>query len=379
MRGARRAAAVVVAASLAAGCGPKRVVCTTLAPPPTAPPGSVQVTFLGVGGFIVRWAGAAVMAAPLYSNPTVGELIASEIHADHQRIDALLRQDVSDVRAILSGHAHYDHLMDVPHVALRKAVNADVLGNDATVKLLAPIRGALHPRELVSLEHKPGAAHEVKGTRFRIRALPSEHSPQIGPRLFGWGPRLIGMLVNLSEVTLWRGEPETDVTTLPVRAGGWPSGRTLAFVLELLEPGSDTVAFRIYYQDSPTRAPYGYPDCGGACAFDLALLCMGGATEYRAFPKDVVTHLRPRYVMGIHWEDFFNPRRLPLPNETNVRESLYLAPGVEPSKFLSAVRAAQPPGGRAVVPCPDHVTTFVRGTAGWTIAGPDTAWSAGRP
>lgn len=376
-RGIRLAGLVLAASVGAGGCGPKRIACTTLVPPPAQPPRSVQVTFLGVGGLIVRWAGSAVMAAPLYSNPTVGELIASEIHADHQRIDGLLHQDVSDVRAILSGHAHYDHLMDVPYVALRKATQADVIGNDATVKLLAPIKSALSPRKVVSLQD-PAAAYDVGGTRFRIRAIPSEHSPQIGPRLFGWGPRLVGLLVNLSDVTLWRGEPEKDAETLPVRAGGWPSGRALAFVIELLEPDSDAVAFRIYYQDSPTRQPYGYPPCSGECAFDLAVLCMGGATEYRSFPRDIVSYLHPKYVMGIHWEDFFNPRRLPLPGETSARESLYSAPGVQPSRFLAAVRSAQPAGGRAIVPCPDHVTTFVRDGATWTIAGADAAWTTAK-
>jgi hypothetical protein len=360
------------------GCGPKRIACTTLVPPPAPLPRSVQVTFLGVGGLIVRWAGSAVMAAPLYSNPTVGELIASEIHADRQRIDALLRQDVSDVRAILSGHAHYDHLMDVPYVALHKATKADVLGNDATKKILAPIETALEPRKVVSLQRPGASAYEVDGTRFRIRAIASEHSPQIGPRLFGWGPRLVGLLVNLSDVTLWRGEPEKEAESLPVRAGGWPSGLALAFVIELLEQDSESVAFRIYYQDSPTRQPYGYPPCSGDCAFDLAVLCMGGATEYRSFPRDIVSYLHPKYVMGIHWEDFFNPRRLPLPGETSARESLYSAPGVQPSKFLAAVHGAQPAGGRAIVPCPDHVTTFVRDGGSWTIAGADAAWSTAK-
>jgi hypothetical protein len=371
-------ASVVAAGAFAAGCGPKSISCTTLVPHAPPPAGSVQVTFLGVGGIIVRWAGSAVMAAPLYSNPTIGELALSDIHADRQRIDALLRQDVSDVRAILSGHAHYDHLMDVPYVVLEKAKGADVIGNDATVKLLAPLAGELGSRKVRSFQHRD-SSYDVVGTRIRIRAIPSEHSPQIGPRLFGWGPRALGLLVNLTDVTLWRGEPEKELQTLPVRAGGWSGGTTLAFVIELLEAESDRAAFRIYYQDSPTRRPYGYPPCAGDCAFDLAVLCLGGATEYRSFPRDIVSYLHPKHVMGIHWEDFFNPRRLPLPGETSVQESIYAAPGVEASKFLAAVRGAQPAGGRAIVPCPDHVTTFVRAGAGWTIGGNDAPWSKPKP
>ena len=85
----------------ALSCGAPRKLCVTLpSPPPVHDPladkDEVQVTFLGVGGVIVRWQGAAVMTAPLYSNPTIGEIALSEIHTDRQRIDALMRQDLHE-------------------------------------------------------------------------------------------------------------------------------------------------------------------------------------------------------------------------------------------------------------------------------------------
>jgi hypothetical protein len=338
----------------------------------------VRVSFLGVGGVIVRWQGAAIMTAPLYSNPTVAEIAFSEAHTDRQRMDGLMRHDASEVRAILSGHSHYDHLMDVPHLALGKALKADVVGNDEMRKLLHPIEDQLSartpPNRLVSLEREH--RYDVPGAPIRVEAILSEHSPQMGPRLVNKTAQLLAWFVPFPEVTLWRGEHDQELDRIPERVGAWPAGTPLAFVIELLEPGTGNVAFRIYYQDSPTRKPYGYPaPATDTHRYDLAILCMGGATEFPGFPRDVVTHLDPKFVMGIHWEDFFNPRMLPLPGEVDRREDLLYAPGVDEARFVKAVRAAQKTGGRAIVPCPDKVTAFERGKGGWEIEGDDRSWT----
>jgi hypothetical protein len=383
VRTRRRIALCAAMLAAAAACGsPPRKICFTLPSPPRVsdlPANRVQVTFLGVGGVIVRWQGAALLTAPLYSNPTVGEMALSEIHAYPQLIDALLREDVSGVSAILVGHGHYDHLMDVPYVALHRAERADILGNDAMVKVLHPIEAALsaraRPNRLVSLQREP--VYEPDGVPLRVRAVLSEHSPQMGPRLITRTARLLSWLVPFPEVTLWRGEDEAALDVLPTRVGGWPAGTPLAFVIELLDPASRAVAFRLYYQDSPTRNPYGYPD-RLTDGYDLALLTMGGATEFRSFPGDIVKHLDPKFVMGIHWEDFFDPRKLPVPREVDRREALLYAPGVEEGKFLKAVREAQRVGGRAIVPCPDKTATFVRGASGWELAGDESGWAVAK-
>jgi hypothetical protein len=79
--------------------------------------------------------------------------------------------------------------------------------------------------------------------------------------------------------------------------------------------------------------------------------------------------------MGIHWEDFFDPRPLPLPADVRRPEPILYAPGVEEGKFLEAVRGAQRRGGRAIVPCPDKATAFARGASGWEIAGDADGWT----
>ena len=197
---------------LAVACAPPLTkVCKSLVPEPPPTPGTVQVSFLGVGGVIIRWQGQAIMTAPLYSNPTVAEMALSEIHVDRQRVNELMREslhDVKDVRAILAGHSHYDHLLEVPYIALHRAPSAEILGNNAMVKLLDPIAKAPSSRTLVSLESPASPVHDVPGTRFRIRSVVSQHSPQIGPRLEKRVAGIFAPLLPLSEVSLWRGEDE---------------------------------------------------------------------------------------------------------------------------------------------------------------------------
>jgi hypothetical protein len=356
-----------------------------MVPEPAVQPEQVQVTFLGVGGLIVRWQGSAIMTAPLYSNPTLGEIALSEIHTDGQLVDALMREDVRDVRAILSGHAHYDHLMDAPYVALHRARHADLVGNDAMVKVLDSIKGDLGGRQLVSLQK---AGTEYRTARFRVHAIESRHSPQIGPRMLGWRKVFLWM-IPWPKVSLFRGEDEHPARELPVRIGTWTGGTTLAFVIELLDE-HDQAAFRIYYQDSPTVAPYGYPDWPQRPRerYDLAVLCLGGSSEYRRFPGDIIRHLDPQYVMGIHWEDFLGPRPIPSPSPSlpprpsprppvYVHECIHYAPGVKESRFVSGAQAALERGGRVLVPCPDHSTVFGfdQASGRWLIVSGGEPWT----
>ena len=373
------ALSIVLSAGLVSCAHPK--VCTTLVPEPAADKDTVQVTFLGVAGSIIRWQGAAVMTAPLYSNPTMLEIALTEIHTDRQRIDSLLRQDLSGVRAILSGHGHYDHLMDVPYVALAPhgATRADILGNDQMVKVLHSIRKDLQartpPNDLVSLEHAT-APYRVPGTEIQIKAVLSEHAPQLGPRLVAKQLGLIGRLMDVPSVTLWRGEDDYDLDRPPTRAGAWPLGTPLAYVIELLDPATQAVAFRIYFQDTSTRPRYGYPEPASAAnTYQLAMLTVGGASEVKDFPRDIVQYLDARFVMGIHWDDFFNPRPLAVRTEVNRTERIKYLPGVSEDEFLKIARGAQSAGGRAILPCPDQVMMFRKVSGTWQVTGDDKDWT----
>ena len=68
----------------------------------------VRVKFLGVGGFAIRRGDDAILTAPLYSNPSLGEVLGARLTSKANRIEQF-HPAVPNVKAILVGHAHYDH------------------------------------------------------------------------------------------------------------------------------------------------------------------------------------------------------------------------------------------------------------------------------
>ena len=92
------------------------MACCGLPGPP------VKLVYLGVGGWLVHRGGLVILFAPLFSNPSLTRAGFSRIVPDTVRIEHALDSlavDLSEVSLILSGHGHYDHLMDVPYVMPR--------------------------------------------------------------------------------------------------------------------------------------------------------------------------------------------------------------------------------------------------------------------
>lgn len=114
-----RAAAAVAFAATVAACGaglpltrpapggPTQIACCAVAGAP------VEVTYLGVAGWLIRRGGSAVLSAPLFSHPSLLRVGFDTIAPDTARIDGVLDSlgvELGDVSLILSGHGHYDHL-----------------------------------------------------------------------------------------------------------------------------------------------------------------------------------------------------------------------------------------------------------------------------
>jgi len=262
------------------------------------PQAGLQLRYLGAGGFLLSRDGEALLTAPFFSNPPLRRVIFGWIRADQAQIDRHLeplRGQLRGVQAILVGHAHYDHLMDLPYLAERYAPEARIYGSRTSVHLLA---AALDPQRLVPMEgglgtrEVPGQWHLVNGGRIRFMALESAHAPHLG----GW--------------KFFGGEYAADLGALPTRASGWREGQTLAYLIDFLgEEGQ--VEFRVYYQDAACAPPAGFPPAFDLPAdqhrVDVAILCAAGFEQVENYPEGIVRHLQPRALVLAHWENFFSP------------------------------------------------------------------------
>lgn len=342
-----------------AGCLPDGLV--TRSEPPD--PARVQVRFLGVGGFVIRRGSDVVMTAPLYSNPPppafLVEVCPNRRVLDHFFARHALAAEMADLRAVLVGHGHYDHLMDVPYV-LEKAPLARVYGSVTTRRILAGYGPDTAAR--VSALNEPGDNRvdftrcleapgpgcetapgergrwlDVAGTegRVRVQAFCSRHPPQV-----------------MHAIHFWPGCRERDLARAPSLADDYREGETLAFLVDFMENGRP--AFRVYYQDAPVSRPVGWvgDEVIAERPVDLALLCTGNFDAVER-PEEVVSaNLQARQVVLHHWDDFFDP---------STERRLVPIPGCDVDRFRKAlVRELGGDAGRVDVLAPGVLRNYPR-------------------
>lgn len=295
----------------------------------------LEVRFLAVGGLAFQHGEDLVLTAPMYTNPGFFDVTLGEIASDPSVVEAFLPPEwVQGAGAILVGHAHYDHLLDVAHVQAMSG-GAPVYGN-RTVRNLVPgldvvvLNDPADP--LVDTRMCPpdpctGVTGEgdwvyLAGANARIRALCSSHPAQfVGTYHFA------------------EGCVDTPVDAPPVKAADWLEGATLAYLVDFLDADGEPV-HRVYYQDAPTSAPIGHvhPDLLAEKAVDLAVLNVGSYDAVADQPAEILEALDPRYALGVHWEDFFRTLDQPVqPIPFHAAPEVFdavafdaLAPGEEP-------------------------------------------------
>jgi hypothetical protein len=319
----------------------------------------LHVDYLGVSGFLLRCGEDVVLTAPLYSNPSLVELVGDhEIRPDAGQVDRLLPAAADDADAILVGHSHYDHLLDVSHIARRRAEAARIYGSATTRHLLAPFPGL---RDRVEVVDDVAGDHATAGEwlpvnpTVRVMALRSEHSAQVSIEVpFTHQP---------IPIHLWRGDLEEDLTRPPRSASEWAEGAVYAYLIDFLDGPGGRPLFRVYFQDSGTSQPKGYvPESLTAeKRVDVALLCVGGDHErLRRHPEGIIENTRPRYVLLGHWEDFFVTQ-----DNHAVDGRVYPIPSLEDQteeferRARKALRGVDP-ASKLWLPCPTRSTfTFV--------------------
>jgi hypothetical protein len=257
-------------------------------------PDALRLVYLGSGGWIMEHGGETVLTGPLFTNPGLVRTGLLRIRADTVEIDRhMSKYDVSDALAILVGHAHYDHLMDVPRVASVHAPGARIVGSRTVANTLGTWSGLAERIDLV--DDSAGDQRTVGrwltyGRHVRIMALRSRHAP------------------HFAGYTLYRGTRDEPLADEPTWATEWLDGETHAFLIDFMAT-EDSVAFRVYYQDAvaPPPAALAPEALIGERPVDVAILVPATFDQVDWHPEALIENLAPRWVLLGHWEDFFVP------------------------------------------------------------------------
>ena len=294
---------------------------------------TLEMRYLGNSGFLFRRGGYAIVTGPFYTNPHWLRAGLWRIRPDTALIDWLHpKLPPSAVEAILVGHAHYDHLMDVPYIARKHHPLATLYGSPTAINLSLASEPSLADR-LVSLDKQVsrdgamGVWQYVSDGRIRFMALAAEH----GPHNYG--------------VHLMRGRVTAVPRSMPRSAWSWKEGETFAYLIDFMAEDRKTVDFRIYYADATTKGRTGLPpefDAADSHRIDLAILSVGSANVLKGYPEIFLDSYRPRTIVLGHWENFF---RTPVDGVFRMRVTHL-------TEFIDIVEERMAPDARWILPRP---------------------------
>ena len=239
------------------------------------PPG-LELEWLGAAGFRLTYGGQHLLIDPYLTRLSLGDLLRRRVVPAAPA--ALIR--VPDPLAILVGHTHFDHALDVPALAIR--AGCKVYGGASLARLMA-----LHGRPELAVEVEAHAPVELGP--FTVRFVPSKHS-KLAAGL--WTPYD-------GEITC----EHTDALT----PQAYRCGRIWG--IEIAVGGA-----RLYHTgscdlDDGADIPRGV---------DVFLCGIAGRRFTRGYVERILRRVEPRLIVPCHHDDFFRPVAQPMRFSLNV-------------------------------------------------------------
>lgn len=235
----------------------------------------MKITYFGTTTLLFDDGQDQVLFDAHFTRPSLGRYIFGRGETDRALADALLeRHRVNRLRAIFVSHAHHDHVMDAPYVAIR--TGAGIFGSMSALNVA---RGGGVPEERLT-EFHGGETYEVGG--FRVKVIPSLHSK----------PTLIN---NDLGVTI------DAPLRQPARLRDYHEGGSFDFLVEhgegrfLIRPSFNYIEGQL----DGIRADVLFLGTAGLAKADKE-------TEARFF-AETVDKVKPKLVIPLHWDNFFSP------------------------------------------------------------------------
>lgn len=229
-------------------------------------PNGLELQWLGTAGFRLGYEGTTILIDPYLSRAPITDIARNRVlRSDAATVDRL----VPDVDAVLVGHSHFDHAVDVAHLAATHA--CDVFGS-ASVRHLLGLHG-LAGRAVVV---EPRQRYEVGP--FTISFTPSVHSKLLlGRKVPSDGELTCDSLDHLG-------------------AGQFRCGQVWGITIEV-------AGITLYHQGSADLLDDEVTTRG----VDVLLCGIAGRMWSPEFTRRIVRAVDPALVVAHHHDDFFRP------------------------------------------------------------------------
>jgi len=221
---------------------------------------------MGTAGFRLAYEGTVIWIDPYVSRITLGDVVLRRVRPAS---DAAIEQWIDRADAVLVGHTHFDHALDVPAIARRHG--STVYGSRSTRTLMG-----LHGLAAQAVEITPH--HDYDIGPFRVHFVPSIHSKLV----LGLGE------LNGGELTCEHLDHLTP--------SAYKCGDVYGIYIEV-------AGFRLYHQGSADLLENEIRDKG----VDVFLCGASGRRFTRNYLTRIVRALEPQLIVPTHYDDFFVP------------------------------------------------------------------------
>jgi len=229
------------------------------------PPG-LTLTWFGTAGFRLAYQGTVIWIDPYVTRVTLGDLVRRRVvPASETAVDRWI--DAAD--AVLVGHTHFDHALDVPAIA--KKFGCKVYGSGSLQHLMT-----LHGLGEQAVVATPHVDHHVGPFRFHF--VPSLHSKlQLG----------LGIP--------YSGELTCDhVDHLTPQA--YKCGQVWGIMIEV-------AGIRFYHQGSCDLIEEEIHDTN----VDVLLAGISGRRFTKGYFERIINAVKPQLIVPTHYDNFFVP------------------------------------------------------------------------
>jgi L-ascorbate metabolism protein UlaG (beta-lactamase superfamily) len=264
----------------------------------------LTVLYTGCGGLVINAGGHSVLVDPFYSNRCL-KMAYSKLRTDRRQADLVCRRidqacgGTEAIRSVLIAHSHYDHLLDLPYLlnTRLKSHPPHIIGSASTRNALASL--GLPPYRFTAPEFPgSGIAETIPlDTGMRVTVIASEHSPHF---------RLLGTSVSAMDGCIGpKGVKGFDTSNYKAWCWKWEGGPSYSFLLEI-DSRDRPEPLRVFIQSTPCNPPAGIPQLADPSdSVDIAFIGVASTNFVCDYPKQLLQAIRPKYVVLIHWEDFF--------------------------------------------------------------------------
>ena len=255
---------------------------------------NTEVRYYGTACFTIQRGKSVLLTDPFISNPSKSQVLFGKIKTDVDYVEKYINPaTLGKTKLVVAGHAHYDHLMDLPYLSKYIPEETKIVTN----------RTAKHILAYYNLPQQTMAANDILGDAqnegfwvysddetMRVMAFRSQHPP------------------HFAGINLMSKRYTQDLIAEPLMVKDWQEGKTMSFMVDFLE--EDTIAYRMYFSSSLAKAPFSLFPASMLDEHPIDDLFISAilVSDFNEAPKPLIDLAKPKRVFLMHWENFFRSK-----------------------------------------------------------------------